>query len=132
MRLQRCLASAVFGLTLGTALAVQAVLMRWLLPGDDSSWSWPMAAATGLVVLALALYLRWLAPRLHRSGRPRWRMTPHEAEPILPLTVGVFVTALGVATSSYWPDWIGSCLGACAFAVATGWVLRRIEREPRT
>jgi hypothetical protein len=123
MNRQRLLATLVWVLTAVMIISVEVVLARVLITPHAAAW--PFLGASGCVAAATAVYMRWLARRLHRNDSPRWRLAPAEATPLLPVTIGVSLLALGVATSTYWPDWVGSATGGCAVAALTEWWLQR-------
>ncbi|MFD2091313.1 hypothetical protein [Blastococcus deserti] len=129
MTSQRLLATSVWLLTAGIVVSVEVVLAR-VLVGDESPW-WHFIVASAVVALLTAGYMRWLAPRMHRDDRPRWRLTPGEAAPLLPYTLGVSLVSAGVASSTYWPDWVGAAIGALALTALSWYGLERWEERRR-
>lgn len=127
MTVQRLLATVVWLLTAGIVISVEVTSARVLI--DDASPSWPFLAASVVVALVSALYMRWLVARMYRSDRPRWRLTPGEAAPLLPYTLGVFLLCAGVASSTYWPDWLGAAIGASAVTALSWYGLDRWEER---
>lgn len=127
MRTRRLLATTVWALTLGVVISVELILARLLLTDGSAA---KFLAASALVAAIMFAYMRRLAPLLHRRDTPRWRMSPQEAQPVLPYTLGAFWLSAGVAASTYWPDWLGSAVGACVAAVFSSYLLTRLaDRE---
>lgn len=129
MTSQRMLATAVWLLTAGIVVSIEVVLARVLV--DDESPRWQFIVASAVVALLTAGYMRWLAPRMHRDDRRRWRLTPGEAVPLLPYTLGVFFVSAGVSSSTYWPDWLGATIGAMALTALSWYGLERWEERGR-
>jgi hypothetical protein len=123
MTLQRWLATLVWSGTAGIVICVEVIAARELIAPDHPNW-W-FLSASGAVAVVTALYMRWLAPQLNSRGRPRWRLGTARAQVLLPPTAAGLVLAAGVASSTYWPDWVGSAIGAAAALVFAQYLLRR-------
>ncbi len=117
----------VWALTVGVVLGAQVVLWR-LLTRDDGQF-WPYTLATAVQLVLSAVCARWLARRLHRDERPRWRLTPREALPLLPCTLAAFLLVVGFAGSTYWPDWLGAGVGALALGYLCSYALQRLDQR---
>ena len=127
MAVERVLATCAWVGALGVVVCIEVGLFRVLVDGRRAESSFVLAsAAVGAVAYS---YLRWLAPRLHRADRPRWRLPVGESAPVLPCTVGALVVSLAFAVSDYWPDWAGAVIGAAAFTTVSWWLLDRLAER---
>lgn len=126
MSVQRLLATVVWAGVLGVVVNVEVLLFR-LVVGGGIPQSLFLGGSVGVAAITY-VYLRRLGRRLDRHGPQRWRLTPRQADPVLPFTLGAFLVTLGLAVSDYWPDWVGAAVGACATTLLSRWWLDRLDR----